>query len=165
MNNSDTYYQNLLKLLVDNNVEYRHFHHQPAYTYEQLLDAQKQTGFFGTEGKNMVLKTDEKFIVYVTIQGKRLNFDKVKETVGANKVKLATPEELKTTFGAEPGCAYPFGFNSDVPIYVDPIIYEQEWFLFSPVYPDQTIQAKGADLKNVFNALTNKVVETSSFSQ
>ncbi len=165
MNNLDTYYQNLLELLTNNNVEYKHFHHQPAYTYEQLLEAQKQTRFFGTEGKNMVLKTDDKFIVYVTIQGKRLNLDKVKEIVGASKVRLATPEELKETFGAERGCAYPFGFNSDVPIYVDPVIYEQEWFLFSPVYPDQTIQAKGADLKKVFKSLSNKVVETDIFNQ
>lgn len=165
MNNSDAYYQNLIKLLKDNHVEYKHFHHQPALTYEQLLEVQKQTGFFGTEGKCMVLKLDDNFIVYVTIQGKRLDFDKIKQVVEVSKVRLATPEELKEFFGAEPGCAYPFGFDKNIDIYVDPIIYEQEWFLFSPVFPDQTIQAKGEDLKKVFDNLENKVTETDKFNQ
>jgi len=165
MDSSDTYHQNLITLLKNNRVEYKHFHHQPAYTYEELLEVQKQTGFLGTEGKCMVLKTDDNFMVYITIQGKRVNFDKVKEKTGATKVRLATPKELKDIFGAEPGCAYPFGFDSCIPIYIDPIIYNQDWLLFSPVFPNQTIQAKGKDMKKVFDSLDNKVTETTDFNQ
>jgi hypothetical protein len=165
MNNSEGFYKNLIQLLDDNHVEYKLFHHKSALTYKDLLEVQKQTGFFGTEGKCMVLKSDDQFIVYITIQGKRLDFDKIKEAVGSIKIRLATPEELKEFFGAEPGCAYPFGFDKNIDIYVDPIIYEQEWFLFSPVFSNQTIQTKGIGLKKVFDNLENKVTETDKFNQ
>lgn len=164
MVNSEEIYLNLIKLLDENVVEYKLFSHKAALTYEDLLEVQKETGFMGTEGKCMVLKIDDKFIVYVTLQGKRLNFDFIKEYLKANKLRLATPEELKEYFGAEPGCAYPFGFENQYDVYVDPKIYEQEWFLFSPVLPMKTIQAKGEDLKKVFDSLENKVEEVNDFN-
>lgn len=164
MVNSEEVYQKLMDLLDTNHVEYKLFNHKAALTYEDLLEVQKETGFVGSEGKCMVLKIDDKFIVYITLQGKRLNFDYIKEYLKANKLRLATPEELKEYFGAEPGCAYPFGFDSQYDVYVDPNIYSQGWFLFSPVLSTKTIQAKGADLKKVFDNLENKVAEVTAFS-
>ena len=165
MVNPDRVYKELMGLLDSNGVEYKLFEHKAALTYEDLAKAQKETGFFGTEGKCMVLKMDDRFIVYITLQGKRLNFDSIKQHLGTNKLRLAAPEELKEYFGAEPGCAYPFGFDDQYDIFVDPAIYEQEWLLFSPVFPTKTVQAKGNDLKKVFSALSNKVEEVTSFNQ
>ena len=54
-----------MELLDTNNVEYKLFSHKAALTYDDLLKVQQETGFEGTEGKCMVLKADEKFIVYV----------------------------------------------------------------------------------------------------
>ncbi len=100
----------------------------------------------------------------VTLQGKRLNFNFIKAKLGLKKIRLTTPEELKEYFGAEPGCAYPFGYDSQFSVYIDPGIQGQEWFLFSPVLPTKTIQAKGADLKKVFDNLENKVEEVTNFN-
>lgn len=158
-------YQKLIAILDENKIEYKLFEHRAALTYEDLAAVQKETGFFGTEAKCMVLNIDGNFIVYVTLQGKRLNMDVIKESLDVNKVKLATPEELKEYFGAEPGCAYPFGFVENINIYVDPQIFEQEWLLFSPVLPTRTVQAKGMDLKKVFSSLPNKFTEVSNFNQ
>jgi len=158
-------YEKLINLLDSNKVEYKLFSHKEALTYNELSEVQKETGFFGTEMKCMVLKAGEKLIVYITLQGKRVNFDAIKEKLGVNKVRLSTPEELSEYFGAKPGCAYPFGFDAQYDIYVDPEIYEQEWMLFSPVVPTKTVQAKGSDLKKVFNSLDNKVQEVTGFNQ
>lgn len=166
-------YPELIRLLDENDVEYKLFSHRPALTYEDLAEVQKEVGFIGKEGKCLVLKVGDEFIakqeglsfiVYVTLQGNRVNFDNIKQTLEADKVRLAGPEELKKHFGAEPGCAYPFGFSKDVDIYVDPKIYGVEWFLFSPVLPTKTIQAKGADLKKVFCKLENNVTEIENFN-
>lgn len=155
----------LINLLDTNQVEYKLFSHPAALTYEDLAEAQKSTGFFGTEAKCMVLKADDQFIVYITLQGSRVNFDSVKQELEATKVRLATTEELAEYFGAQPGCAYPFAFDPGYDIYVDPRIYQQEWLLFSPVFPTETIQAKGQDLKKVFGSLANQVKETVNFNQ
>jgi hypothetical protein len=155
----------LVNLLDTNQVEYKLFTHLPALTYEDLAVVQKETGFFGTEMKCMVLKVDDKFIVYVTLQGSRINFDVIKKELGGAKVRLAAPEELKECFGAQPGCAYPFAFDAQYDIYVDPKIYEQEWLLFSPVLSTETIQIRGKDLRGVFASVNNKVSEVANFNQ
>lgn len=165
MINPENAYLNLIRLLDENKVNYKLFTHKAALTYDDLAQAQKETGFFGTEGKCLVLKAGERFIVYITLQGKKVNFNKIKETLRTNKIRLASPEELKEYFGAEPGCAYPFGFLKDVDIFVDPEIYKQDWFLFSPVLPTKNIQAKGKGLKKVFDQLSNKITEVTNFNQ
>lgn len=165
MINSELAYESLIRLLDSNNVEYKLFSHREALTWEELEQVQKETGFFGTEMKCMVLKADENLIVYITLQGKRLNFEAIKERLQIKKVRLSTPEELMEYFGAKPGCAYPFGFEPQYDIYVDPSIFEREWMLFSPVFPTKTVQAKGADLKRVFDSLQNKVVEATGFNE
>lgn len=164
MLNPDDLYKNLITLLDDNNVEYKLFSHREALTYEEIEAVQKETGFFGRETKCMVLKGDE-FFVYVTLQGNRVDMEAIKNKVGAKKVRLALPEELKEHFGAQPGCAYPFGFDAKFNVFVDPQIFEQEWILFSPVLPTKTVQAKGSDLKKVFAALENKIEEVTDFNQ
>ncbi len=155
----------LIKLLDDSRVEYKLFEHRVALTYEDLSQVQKETGFLGTEGKCMVLKADSDFIVYVTLQGKRMDMDLVKKVLSVSKLRLANQDELKEFFGAEPGCAYPFGFDKKYAVFVDPKTYEQEWFLFSPVLPTRTVQAKGSDLKRVFSSLENQIREVIDWNQ
>ncbi len=159
--NQETIYSNIIKLLDEPKAEYKLFEHRAALTYADLEAVQKEAGFFGTEGKCLVLKVDDRFIVYVTTLGNRINFDLIKQKLKVGKVRLAAPEELKEYFGAEPGCAYPFGFDESISIFVDPQIYEVEWFLFSPLYSTKTIQVKGGDLKSVFEKLENNVSEIS----
>ncbi|MFA5792398.1 MAG: YbaK/EbsC family protein [Candidatus Gracilibacteria bacterium] len=165
MPSQEILYQNLLSILDQNQAECKLFSHREALTYEDLEAVQKETGFFGREMKCMVLKADDEFFVYVTLQGNRVNIEKIKEKLNAKKVRLALPEELLEHFGAKPGCAYPFGFDTKFNIFVDPKIFNEEWLLFSPVLPTKTVQAKGSDLKKVFTSLSNKVEEVTDFNQ
>jgi len=158
-------YSKLINILDNNHAEYKLFSHKEALTWEELAEVQKETGFFGTEMKCMVLKADDNFFVYITTQGKQINFNVIKGKLNAKKVRLSTPEELSEYFGAKPGCAYPFGFDAKYDIYVDPEIYKQEWLLFSPVIPTKTVQARGADLKKIFDSLENKIEEVMDFNQ
>lgn len=156
-------YKSVIEILDKNGVDYKLFEHRAAFTYEDLALAQKEVGFFGTEAKCLVIKADERFVVYVTLQGNKINFNSVKKFLETRKVRLATAAELKENFGAEPGCAYPFGFGGQFDIFVDPKIYGEEWLLFSPVLPTKTVQARGADMKKVFGGLENKVAVISDF--
>jgi Ala-tRNA(Pro) deacylase len=164
MPDKEKIYSNILGLLTNAGVEYKLFEHRQVLSYQEIQEVQKECGWVGTEAKCLVLKTGEAFVVYVTVQGQKVNFDSIKQLLGVDKARLATPDELMENFGAEPGCAYPFGFDQNFNIFVDPKIYEQEWLLFSPLYPTKTVQAKGADLKNLFQSLKNKVVETTEFN-
>ncbi|HLC78577.1 MAG TPA: YbaK/EbsC family protein [Candidatus Nanoarchaeia archaeon] len=154
----DKIYNKIIKILNDNQATYKIFSHKAAFTYDELRFAQEEVGFIGIEGKCLVVKKDDGFVVCVTIQGKKLNFSKLKEILSDKDLRLAKPEELKEYFGAEPGCAYPFGFDESIKIYVDPTIYDQEWFLFSPLFATKTIQVRGSGLRRIFFNLKNKTV-------
>ncbi len=158
-------YNHIIQLLNASGAEYHVFEHRAALTYEDLALVQAEAGFVGSEGKCLVMKTEYAFLVYVTLQGQKVDFSKVAETVGVKKVRLATAEELEQNFGAEPGCAYPFGFSENIAIFVDPEIYNREWFLFSPLYSTKTVQVRGENLKQVFATLKNKVAETNAFNK
>ena len=157
--------EKIIELLKNSDVEYKEFSHRIVLSYEDAAEAQKETGFFGTESKCMVMKADDTYFVYITLQGKRVNMNAIKEKFAAKKVRLVTKEELKDLFGAEPGCAYPFGFEEKYPIFIDPKIFEQEWLLFSPAVPTKTIQAKGVDLKKVFEKLPNTIESVENFNE
>lgn len=164
MINPENIYKKLISLLNDNQVEYKLYSHRVALNYEELAEVQKETGFIGTEMKCLVLKAGDKMIVYITLQGQKVNFEVIKKKLGINKIQLCSPEELKEYFGAQPGCAYPFGFAAQYNIYVDPKIYKEDWLLFSPVLPNETVRARGAHLKKVFDNLENKVEEVTDFN-
>ena len=157
-------YKKIISLLDENKVEYKLFSHKEALNYEELAEVQKESGFIGTEMKCLVLKVDQKFIVYITLQGERVDFNIIKEKLQINKVRLCSPEELYEYFGAKPGCAYPFGFDDQFYIYVDPKIYSQDWLLFSPIFPTSTVQARGEHLRRIFDNLKNKVQEVTDFN-
>lgn len=164
MVNSQAIYEHILQLLDANDVGYKLFAHRAALTYEDLAAVQLEAGFIGTEGKCMVMKADNRFVVYVTLQGKKVNFDRIKEVLGVKKVRLALKEELFENFGAEPGCAYPFGFDEQYDLYVDTAVFDQEWFLFSPLFSTKTVQAKGADLKRIYENIPGKFTEVSDWN-
>ena len=164
MIDSEAVYKNIIALIESVSADYKLFTHRIALTYDDLEQVKQEAGFFGTEGKCMVLKSEQGFMVYITLFNRWINFDKIKELLDIKKIRLASKEELKESFGAEPGCAYPFGFESTIPIYVDPIVYDQEWFLFSPAVPDKTVQIRRSDVKKIFAALENPVNETSTFN-
>ena len=159
MNKTGEFYKRLINILEKSGAEFKLFTHQPARTYEELARAQQEAGFVGTEGKCMVLRADERFIVYITIQGEKVDIDRIKKALNLKNLHLANHDELRDQFGAEPGCAYPFGFGAEVDIYVDPQVYNLEWFLFSPVLPTKTVQLRGSDLKKIFSFVENNVIE------
>ncbi len=157
-------YDAILRLLVEQRVEHRLFHHRPIRSYADSEAVRHEAGFAGAEGKCLVLKAGDDFAVYTTLAGQRVDFRRIRAHLGGVKVRLATPEELREHFGAEPGCAYPFGFEADVRVFVDSTIYGEEWLLFSPGLPTATIQVRGRDLQRLFRSLLNPTEETTAFN-
>lgn len=147
----------IINILDAAGAEYKLYEHRPVLTYADIELVAKETGWEGTEAKNLVMKTNDDFVVYVTMQGVRSDTKAMKKHLGVKKLRMATDGELEEHFGAQPGNAYPFGFGADVRILVDPDVYEQEWLLFSPCRPSATVQVRGKDLENVFASLPNQV--------
>lgn len=147
----------IIGMLDDANAEYTLYEHRPVLTYDDIAIVAQEIGWQGTEMKTLVQKAGDDFVVYVTLQGNRADTKAMKKHLDTKKLRMASDEELAEKFGAEPGNAYPFGFDADVRIIVDPAVFEQEWMLFSPCRPDQTVQVRGKDLEAVFTTAPNPV--------
>ena len=147
----------MLALLDAHRADYHLFRHRPVHSYADAQQAQEEAGFEGDESKALVCRADRGYVVYVTLQGRRMNMAAVSEFTGVRKLRLARPEELQEDFAAEPGAAYPFGFADDIPIAIDPIIFGVAWFLCSAADPTVTLQIRGAHLQLLYDALANPV--------
>ncbi len=147
----------IIGILDSAGAEYKLYEHRQVLTYDDIAEVAKETGWEGTEMKNLVIKAGDDFVVYVTLQGVRTDTKAMRKHLGVKKLRMATDGELEEYFGAQPGNAYPFGFGEDVRILVDPDVYAQEWLLFSPCRPNATVQVRGRDLQRVFASLPNQV--------
>ena len=157
--------QRMLDLLTSAEATFHHFVHRPIRNYDDADLARQESGFIGTESKSMVLRSGEDVIVYLTLAGNRVDLKAIRAYVGGPKPKILTAEELWERFAAEAGAAYPFGFDADVRIFVDPAVFDEEWILMSAVLPTETVQVRGADLRKVFSLVPNVVEEVTTFNQ
>ena len=155
-------YLTILQLLADHEAEYRPYRHRLILSYADAEAVRVEVGFAGVEGKCLVLRAGEGFAVCVTLAGRRVDLRRVRDRLGGAKVRLATAGELRDRFGAEPGNAYPFGFDAGVAILIDPDLFVAEWVLFSPALTTATIQVRGRDLARIFEDLPNRTVVMAS---
>lgn len=154
----------MMALFARHGVTFETFTHRPIRTYEDADIARAESGFRGTEGKSLVLRFGDRYAVYTTLQGTRVDFKAPRRLLGGEKPRLATAEELREEFGAEPGNAYPFGFDPSVQVLVDPAVFEQEWILFSSPGSQTTLQVRGADLRPVYDDLPNQIEITAALN-
>jgi Ala-tRNA(Pro) deacylase len=146
-------------ILDRSGAEHRLYEHRPVLSYEDAELARREAGFSGTEGKALVVAADDRFAVFLTRQGTRLDTKAVRQALGAKKVRVASADDLRERFAAQPGAAYPFGFADDIPILVDPAIYSEDSMLFSAPLPTVTLQIRGRDLRGLLEGLRNNVLE------
>lgn len=157
--------QRMIDLLDAAGANYHLYHHRPIRNFDDADLARAESGFIGTETKSMVLRSGDQFVVYITLAGNRIDMKAVRQRLGGPKPKFATDAELWEHFAAEPGAAYPFGFDPAVPIYVDPAVFDEEWLLLSAVVSTETVQIHGSSLRQVLARVENPVEEVTDFNQ
>lgn len=152
-------HERIIALLDRLGILYRTWEHRPVLNYDDAELARQEAGFDGVESKAIVCNTDRGLVVYLTTADQRMDQRAVKRLTGARSARLAAPETLMEQLGAVPGSAYPFGFAADIPIVVDPALYDLDKLLFSPALPTVTMQISGLDLRRILGAIGNDVLE------
>ena len=153
-----TLYETIMQLLHDYNIDYKEFNHDSILCYEDAEREKNKYGWEGVESKNVFLRgTNGKYYIFVTVQGKRVNFTQLKNLL-KTKLSLASEEEVKNILSCVPGCVAPFGFSDEIYTVIDPSIYEYTNYLFSPGVTTKTIQLNVQDIKPIFDKLTNHLV-------
>ncbi len=113
-----------LKEFLDNkNIKYMTIFHSQAYT------AQEVAAFAHIPGKELaktvMVKIDGKMSMAVLSASNKVDFDSLKEAVGACKVELASEQEFIDLFpGCDIGTMPPFGNLYDMQVFVEENLIE-----------------------------------------
>jgi len=88
-------------------VGYRQLHHEPTPTSADAARARGEP--IGCGAKALLLKTDDRFRLFVLPADRRLDSARVKRQLGLGRLRFASPEELLALTGLVPGSVPPFG--------------------------------------------------------
>lgn len=138
-----------LRDLLDNaRVSYEVYNHPLAYTAQEIAAKQH---FSGDEmAKVVMLKVDEALVMGVIRGSHKINLARVKRSLGATVVRLATEDEFIAQFPeCEIGAMPPFGNLFGLPVYVDPALEEDESIYFNAGNHVQTVRMRYKDFKRL----------------
>ena len=134
----------LKEYLDKNEVEYSVTTHEAAFTAQQMAAAQGVTSW--QVAKSVVLYCDGEYLLVVLQAPTRVDFDRIREILACEDVRLATESEMGELFpGVELGAESPFGNLYDVPVYVDRGLAEAPTIVFNAGTHVETIQLRYAD--------------------
>jgi Ala-tRNA(Pro) deacylase len=124
-------FERIKEFLDANVVRYDVREHPPVYTSPEAAAAR---GCELKQGaKALVLHVDkERYVLAVISAARQADFEKLRQHLGAKKVRLCTPEEALKVTGCTVGSVPPFGNVLNLPTYVDPSLSENEIIAFNP---------------------------------
>ena len=150
-------YQTLEDKLKSLDIPFEIVEHPPALTTEE---ADKYIeGIPGVRTKTMFLTNRKKTEFYLLIMDdqKDLDMKAFKETIQANKVRMASSGSLMEKMSLPPGVVSPFGllFNQDhdIQVYFDQEIVDQDRMSFHPNTNEKTIFIATQDLFKFLKAI------------
>jgi prolyl-tRNA editing enzyme YbaK/EbsC (Cys-tRNA(Pro) deacylase) len=128
--NDSPVFNRIVQWLRDEQVPFRHMHHEPTPTSEDAAKARGEPLHIG--GKAIVLKADDTFISCILSASLRLDAKALRRALGVKKIRFATPQELLELTGLVPGSVPPFGEPIlPLPLYVDQSVADQPRIAFN----------------------------------
>jgi len=116
--------------LDSHHVKYVVVGHSPAYTAQEIASLAHITG--KEMAKTVMVKIDGKMAMAVLPASYKVDFESLRQSLGAAKVELAHETEFKHLFpDCEVGAMPPFGNLYDLPVYVADRLTEDEEIAFN----------------------------------
>ncbi|MBM4048751.1 MAG: hypothetical protein FJ279_26915 [Planctomycetes bacterium] len=140
----------ILAFLTGQNIPFQRLEHEPVTTSEAAAGAR---GSRLEEGaKALIVKANEKYHHLIISAAKRVDNAKLRKILGTNRVRFATPEELKQLTGCLPGAVPPFGNLFGLPVYMDDGLVAEETVYFNCGSHTVSLRMARADLQKATGA-------------
>ncbi|MGC3794937.1 YbaK/EbsC family protein, partial [Enterococcus faecium] len=92
----------------------------------------------GTETKSLFLKDKkDNNYVYLTFTTTQTDFKALGKIVG-KRLSIVSSERMEEQTGQTQGAVSPFGYEKQIPIFIDEELLSNEKLVFAPGRPDQT---------------------------
>ncbi|MEW5978950.1 MAG: YbaK/EbsC family protein [Acidobacteriota bacterium] len=134
--------------LEQNHVPYTHCRHRPAYTAQELAEAQHISGW--NVAKTVVFQADDQFVMVVLPAAFRVDLEELRQELPFDTLKLASEKDLAWLFmDSELGAMPPFGNLYKLPVYVDQSLAAREEIVFNAGTHMDTIRMRYADFEKL----------------
>jgi Ala-tRNA(Pro) deacylase len=122
--------QKLESYLDDHGVKYLRIRHSPAFTAQEIAASAHIPG--KELAKTVMVKLDDRMAMVVLPASNRIDFDLLREAVGAQQIELAEEREFRNVFpDCEVGAMPPFGNLFDIPVFVAEELTQDEEIAFN----------------------------------
>ncbi len=120
----------LQEFLDSQGVKYVSIRHSPAFTAQEIAASAHIPG--RELAKTVVVKLDDRYAIVVLPATEMVHMNRLREQTGAERVELASEEELRTLFpDCEVGAMPPFGNLYDLETFVSPSLADDEEIAFN----------------------------------
>jgi prolyl-tRNA editing enzyme YbaK/EbsC (Cys-tRNA(Pro) deacylase) len=110
--------QRIRDWMISLGVSHREVHHEPTRTSEESARVRGEELRVG--GKAVVMKTDDRFRLFVLPADRKIDSGTVRQELGVRKLRFADKDELWQLTGLVPGSVPPFGEPIlPLPLYLD----------------------------------------------
>ena len=147
--------KNIYRFFSDNDIEYERHDHPPVFTCEEAnrlvppLPATKTKNLFLCDGKGR-----RHFLVVVGFE-KVVNLKALSSSLGARRLRFASPERLKRYLGVDPGAVSILGLlmdeNNDVEVIIDQDLWGKKAFQCHPLVNTSTLVISLDNIKRFLN--------------
>jgi prolyl-tRNA editing enzyme YbaK/EbsC (Cys-tRNA(Pro) deacylase) len=143
--------ESIRAFLVSAGVSFVEKRHEATFTSEESARARGEPLRIGA--KALVVKTDDRFRLFVLPADRKLDSQAVKRQLGAKKLRFADAAELRSLTGLEPGSVPPFGAPVlGLELFADPALCENEKIAFNAGSLTTSIVMASADYRRVSGA-------------
>lgn len=134
----------LQELLDREGVSYEVLSHPPAYTAQEVAQAQHVPG--RELAKVVVVRGSQGFALLVLPAIYKVDLARAQAALGDPQARLATEQEFRSLFpDCEVGAMPPFGNLFGLPVYVDQTLAQDETIVFNAGTHTQTVRMRYAD--------------------
>ena len=154
--------QTIQDLLKKNSMEFKTFEHEPVRTSEEA--GKVRPGYSIKHGaKAMILRIKsaegKRFVMIVFPADKKFDNNKIKVVLNAKDIRFASEQEVvEITSGVLPGAVPPFGNLFNLPVFVDPTLFDNEEIVFNAGDRSFSIAMKSQDLKTLVDPIVASIV-------
>ncbi len=153
-----TQYENIKQILNDLQINYDEITHEATTSCEHSAELREASWLSWVGSKNIVFHAKGKFYLVTTLWIKDIKARKFKWEFWTKDIRFASQDEINSLWLWTILSIAPFWFeNSEIPVYVDSEIFENEYFIFNPSDPCKSIRLKTTDLRKVYESLKNEV--------
>jgi prolyl-tRNA editing enzyme YbaK/EbsC (Cys-tRNA(Pro) deacylase) len=136
-------FDKLKSFLDENNISYEFKEHEEVRTSEEAAKARGEDIKIGA--KAMILKCDDRFVMFVLSAAKKIDSKRAKEILNVKSMRFATPEEVTQLTGCVPGGVPPFANIFGLDLLLDKTIVANEFMAFNAGERTKSLKLKTKD--------------------